>query len=180
MPRIGILDGLSPEQQEQLIDWIETMPIKLVVEKSSTPPPEGLGIKTHITSLRRFYQRYQVEHLRDDLAVAASVYLTSDNLQSLRTSAMAVLTHHAFESATAPNFDGSHLPTAARWLNALREHELREQRLALARERLELEKEKLRMAAVFKQADCVHPDDIQSIREAAQQLFKSANRNGVG
>jgi hypothetical protein len=50
MSRPGILDSLSPEQQDQLITWMETMPMKAVLERVSSSPPDGFGVKTHITS----------------------------------------------------------------------------------------------------------------------------------
>jgi hypothetical protein len=55
----GILDHLPTEKQEQLIDWIESLTAKEVLEKVAAPEPEGFGIKTHATSLQRFYERWQ-------------------------------------------------------------------------------------------------------------------------
>jgi hypothetical protein len=61
----GILDSLSTAQQEQLVDWLELHPIKTVLEFVAAPPPEGFGIKTHITSMRRFQLRAQAHNQRD-------------------------------------------------------------------------------------------------------------------
>jgi hypothetical protein len=55
----GILDGLSNDQQDQLLSWLKLYPIKEVLGMVAAPP-EGFDIKTHITSLRRFQQQAQL------------------------------------------------------------------------------------------------------------------------
>ena len=57
MSKTGILDTLAEGQQLQLLSWLEMFPIAEVVQKVAAPPPEGFGIKTYITSLRRFQAR---------------------------------------------------------------------------------------------------------------------------
>ena len=61
----GILDSLSPEQREQLMDWLELHPVQKVLELVAAPPPDGFGIKTHITSLRRFHHQAQAANQKD-------------------------------------------------------------------------------------------------------------------
>ncbi|MDB6039795.1 MAG: hypothetical protein JWM99_3636 [Verrucomicrobiales bacterium] len=52
-----VLSALSAAQQEQLFDWLELYPPKIVLEMVAAPPPDGFGLKTHLTSLRRFHER---------------------------------------------------------------------------------------------------------------------------
>jgi hypothetical protein len=50
----SILDSLSPEAQEKIIGWLEIDSARLVAERISQPAPEGFGLHTHVTTLRRF------------------------------------------------------------------------------------------------------------------------------
>lgn len=50
-----------PSLQLQLLSWLEMFPIAEVVQKVAAPPPDGFGIKTYITSLRRFQARMNNE-----------------------------------------------------------------------------------------------------------------------
>jgi len=68
MPRTGILDSLEPEQKDQLMTWMELYEIEQVLEKVAAPPPEGFRIKTHITSLRRFYRREKIRDAQENIA----------------------------------------------------------------------------------------------------------------
>src|SRR6188508_3187316 len=102
MPRIGILDSLEREQKDLLVTWIETLPIKLVLEKICAPPPEGFNIRTHITSLRRFYQRERNAHTRENVDYARGATMTANDAELIKQAAADALTHHAFEVATTP------------------------------------------------------------------------------
>ncbi len=66
MPFPGILDTLSPEQSDQLLTWLEIHPIQTVIELVAAPPPDGFGMKTHVTSLRRFYRRAQSRRMEEE------------------------------------------------------------------------------------------------------------------
>src|SRR5689334_1039798 len=118
MPRIGILESLEPEQKDQLMTWIETLDIEQVLEKVAARPPDGFGLKTHITSLRRFYRREKIRDAQDNVALARAASLHPNDLELIREAATNALTQHAFDSATAPDLEGSHLPAAAKRLLA--------------------------------------------------------------
>lgn len=46
--------SLKPDQQTQLLRWLnEDQPLGTIVDKVSAPPPQGFGVKVHVTSLRR-------------------------------------------------------------------------------------------------------------------------------
>jgi len=48
--------------------WMELYEIEQVLEKVAAPPPEGFRIKTHITSLRRFYRREKIRDAQENIA----------------------------------------------------------------------------------------------------------------
>jgi hypothetical protein len=178
MPRIGILDSLEQEQKDQLVTWIETYNIGQVLEKVAAPPPDGFGIKTHITSLRRFYQREKLRDGRDNVALARSGVLHPEELSIIQTAALTAVTQRALESAIAPDFEGSHLPAAAKWLLALQETEMRRQQLnlrqdqlQLQRERLELEKARLVLDAEFKAIGMLYPAGAATLGDIARDLL---------
>ena len=153
MSRIGILESLEREQKDLLVTWIETLPIKVVLDKVAAPPPEGFNIRTHITSLRRFYQRERNAHTRENIDFARGACMSSNDAEVIREAAIAALTHHAFEVATTPGFSECELSRAARWLATLQQHELKLEQLQLCRDKLLLEKQRLQILAVIKEGD---------------------------
>ena len=104
MSRIGILDSLEREQKDLLVTWIEALPIKLVLEKVASAPPEGFNIRTHITSLRPFYQRERNFHTRENIDFARGACMSSNDAEVIREASIAALTHHAFEVGTTLGF----------------------------------------------------------------------------
>jgi hypothetical protein len=172
MSRIGILDSLEREQKDLLVTWIETLPIKLVLEKVASPPPEGFNIRTHITSLRRFYQRERNAHTRENIDFARGACMSANDAEVIREAAVAALTHHAFEVATTPGFGEYEMSRAMRWLTALQQQEIKLEQLRLRREKLLLEKHKLQIHAAVAEAATYSADGVKTIREAAAQLGK--------
>ena len=152
MSRPGILDTLTEDQQQQLLAWIELLPLATVLDNVAAPPPGGFGIKTHPTSLRRFAQRARLQELREQLETAPSC--TPGEADTLRQATATALTQHTFQIATAPNFHGQDLGSAVRWIVALREQEIRSEKIRLTRERLALDRQKLELAAALKEASC--------------------------
>jgi hypothetical protein len=63
-----VLGNLSEEDQAQILAWLEEMTYAAAVRQIAQPRPEGLDIKTHVTSLRRFYERHESESLLDSHA----------------------------------------------------------------------------------------------------------------
>jgi hypothetical protein len=63
-----VLGNLSEEDQAQILTWLEEMTYAAAVRQIAQPRPEGLDIKTHVTSLRRFYERHESEGLLDSHA----------------------------------------------------------------------------------------------------------------
>jgi hypothetical protein len=53
-----LLGNLSEDQQNLILDWCEEFSFRDVLTRIAAPPPEGLGLSTHYTSLRRFYLKH--------------------------------------------------------------------------------------------------------------------------
>jgi len=146
MPFLGALDNLTEDQRAILLEYMEQLPIQQVLLKVVSPPPNGFGIKTHITSLRRFYQRARREALQHQLAEDASSISPSD-LANLERAAAGALTHYALETMTLPGTGSTNLAHITKWLIAVRGNEIRADRNAIARERLALADRKLQLSA---------------------------------
>jgi hypothetical protein len=68
-PRVrpdNVLANLSDDDQLQILIWLEEMTYAAAVAQIAKPRPEGLGLKTHVTSLRRFYARHNQEELEQN------------------------------------------------------------------------------------------------------------------
>ena len=145
-----VLSALTPAQQEELFDWLELHPAKTVLEMVAAPPPEGFGIKTHLTSLRRFHARARACFHREITAAPLELLPEpgSDPIALDKLTATA-LRQFAVEMATVQERDTARFGTVSRWVlrlqqNAQRERELKiaEDRLALTKLRVETEKSK--------------------------------------
>jgi hypothetical protein len=173
MPRPGILDSLEREQKDQLVTWIETLHIKTVLEKVAAAPPEGFNVHTHITSLRRFYQKERNQHTRENVDYARGATMSTNDMEIIREAAITALTNCAFEVATTPGFNDSELSRAAKWLNTLNEREIKLEQLHLRREKLILERQKLRLYAAVRETAALHGDDARLIRETAEKCLNT-------
>ncbi len=144
----GILDSLSTAQQEQLVDWLELHPIKTVLEFVAAPPPEGFGIKTHITSLRRFQLRAQAHNQKDlaDCHVELLEELGGDP-QALSRLTDAALRQFAVELATVNNRDPANFATVSSWVLRLQQNAQRDRELKATEDRIALEREKFQFNA---------------------------------
>lgn len=139
MPKIGILERLAPEQKEQLLTWLELYPRKEVLERLAAPPPAGFGVRTHLASLRRFEQAMQVESKCDCLALARNLAHSADDLALIKLGATSSLAQTAL--ALAASSDPVSVSAGAKLVAALKRDDFLEQKLAIQRERLALERE---------------------------------------
>jgi hypothetical protein len=144
----GILDSLTTAQQEQLVDWLELHPIKTVLELVAAPPPEGFGIKTHITSLRRFQLRAQA-HNQKDLAECHVELLEElgGDPQALNRLTDSALRQFAVELATVNNRDPANFATVSSWVLRLQQNAQRDRELKAIEDRIALEREKFQFNA---------------------------------
>jgi hypothetical protein len=144
----GILDSLSTAQQEQLVDWLELHPIKTVLELVAAPPPEGFGIKTHITSLRRFQLRAQAHNQKDlaDCHLELLEELGGDP-QALSRLTDSALRQFAVELATVNNRNPANFATVSSWVLRLQQNAQRDRELKSTEDRIALEREKFQFNA---------------------------------
>jgi hypothetical protein len=63
----SLLSRLDPRQSMQLVDWLTKHSVSDVLGMVAAPPPEGFGIHTHYTTLRRFKSQLHAGLLSDDL-----------------------------------------------------------------------------------------------------------------
>src|SRR5687768_17335778 len=94
----SILESLTDDQRDQLYDWLLEMPVPKVAEKIALPAPEGLGVKTHLTTLRRFKNRHWAEHVADQIEDATHLSSTTASHEATLDNAIASsLKHHLFQ-----------------------------------------------------------------------------------
>ncbi|HYE31374.1 MAG TPA: hypothetical protein VEH27_08105 [Methylomirabilota bacterium] len=156
------LNALTPAQQQILFDWLETHSVKQVLEMVAAPPPEGFGLKTHITTLRRFHLRARwrfQSQLTEDISD-----LPPSHKPGLNNSDQ--LTLHKLREATLHNAmlhqsDPATVATLGRWMLRLKEAEYRKEELELLRARLALETRKFEFNAA-RQA-IIHQQEIATI-----------------
>ncbi|HYE30777.1 MAG TPA: hypothetical protein VEH27_05075 [Methylomirabilota bacterium] len=151
------LNNLTPEQQEQLFDWLETLPLRRVLEMVAADPPDGFGLKTHLTTLRRFHLRARArfhQQLTEDLPELGQATPANDDL------IFASLQRAAAELSTNQLTPGR-FTAAARWALRLREMQQREREMALMERRLALETRKFEFNAA-RQA-IIHQQEIATI-----------------
>jgi hypothetical protein len=60
-PILNLAEKLSPEQRQQLIDWMSEQTYAEVQELVAAPPPDGFGIEVSISTLSRFYKAHDRE-----------------------------------------------------------------------------------------------------------------------
>jgi hypothetical protein len=71
----NILANLPGPQREKLNAWLLTRSYRKVQELIAQPPPEGFGLRVHITSIGNYYKSAMplyLESIRDDRAIAAA------------------------------------------------------------------------------------------------------------
>jgi hypothetical protein len=61
-----ILGNLPEEDQLRVLDWIQQTSYRKAIEQIARPKPEGLNLKVHLTSLRRFHEKFAVRRDHDE------------------------------------------------------------------------------------------------------------------
>ncbi|HEX7861120.1 MAG TPA: hypothetical protein VF773_12375 [Verrucomicrobiae bacterium] len=182
-PNPSPLSDLSNEQQDQLLAWLELFPIKQVLEKVAAPAPEGFGIKTYPTTLRRFYARRRAGNSREDSQLATELVDTTDPAPQVDSAIALGVRQIAFELSNSPRIGPKQFKALSRWVLKLRDQEHAEKEFALARERLALDRERFQFNAA-RQALLHHDklgeimkddntDDEDKINAARRALFGS-------
>lgn len=181
MPRpISVVDELPEAAKLQVLAWLERYSPATVVEMMAQPEPDGFGIQTHVTTLRRFNARRQAASRVEEIDVAR-LFLSEDPGDPIEKATNIILKDWAFQIATHPQRTNGGFKSLSRWVFKLREHKQRELQLAINRERLALERDKFEYNAA-RQALLHHDglggilkdkssDDEAKINAAREQLF---------
>src|SRR5688572_27362780 len=174
MPKIGILDQLTDGQKAQLITWLETMSHAEVLKKLSAPEPEGFGIHTYITSLRRFQDRINREQRAELLARESGFAAAADQmLQAARDELLQHVLHMATTSGSRdPAIMAVAKIVAAQQDYALRakESELRERALKLAEKRFALERQRTAADLLIKEARVPNNTATDQVQETVEKI----------
>lgn len=182
---ISALDTLPDDAQAQIIAWLQAESRSKVIERIALPPPNGFGIKTHATTLARFYARYMADDRRDEIELAkllAPKAAASDDPVPAATKTIAA--GWAFQIATKPRRNLSSFKALSRWVLKHRELEQREREVHLVEARLAFDREKwefdmahqvlLHRAALDEIAEDQSTTDEEKINRARLALFGSA------
>jgi hypothetical protein len=137
------LANLCEKDQNELITWLESYKVKDVVERVAKPRPEGFGIKTHITSLRRFWARYLHKQKSEDASLVAEIIATSpEEDKKLRKATIATMQKAAFDLANSPNCKLSEFKAVAKWCVKVSDQDQRQQVIEIAKQKLSLDRTK--------------------------------------
>ena len=135
--RLGRLTG---EQQEQIWTWADRHGYVEAARRIGLPPPEGFGLKTHITSVRRFFVRYTER--RDRMPMSTAELLADPHHSKLLDPATENAVHYAAFDLVHGPVDLKAFSKVSNWLLAQKNIELREQQIELGNRQLELAREK--------------------------------------
>ena len=167
----GVLDRLTSEQQDLLLHWLDIYPDKTVLEKVAAPPPEGFGLATHITSLRRFQARKERDDSLEVLELARTAASESNVTEEFIAASGRLLAEKAFELISSPGVKPKQFSAVVRWISRLRDQELKSEALRLARQRLSLERRRAQFYAALKEAQSPTEHQEARINEARERLF---------
>ena len=135
------IESLPPEAQEQIIAWLEVESRRKVLERIAKPPPEGFGLKTHLTTLNRFYTHHFAHERQADRELAK--LLAPDALgDPIDAATRSLLSDFAFQIATRPKRNIEAFKALSRWVLKRRENEQRDREIQILSERLAFDREK--------------------------------------
>jgi hypothetical protein len=131
------LHVLTEAQLNQLYEWLLETPAKEVAQKIALPAPDGFGIKTHVTTLRRFKDRRWAELAADQIETAAHLAGAHPAQQdTLDAGILSALKHHLFQIASSADVTDAQLALLGRWAHRQEKLKLDIQRVQIVRERL--------------------------------------------
>jgi hypothetical protein len=179
------LAELSKEDHATLITWLERNPVKDVINMVARPKPEGFGIKTHITTLRRFYARYEQQQRQEDYELAKELSKTPPlEAAAIREATIVTLQKRAFDMAITPNAKLGQFKALTKWCTKLCDHEHRAEMINITKEKLALDRTKFEFNAaraallhfkpLQKIAEDKSLDDESKIRAAREAMFGTA------
>jgi hypothetical protein len=148
MRKDAVLSKLTEAQQADLFDWLCTETFEAVRARVAKAPPDGFGIKTHVNSLARFFRARQLEVQTADFAEAAAAPEASaaPSIEAAVKASNRAFVHATFVLAHSPlnpaNYRALSRVLQRNEINAVKREflEVARQHVALAREKLNLER----------------------------------------
>jgi hypothetical protein len=136
------LSNLTEEQLADLFDWLSTGALDAVKQRVAKPPPDGFGIKTHTTTLARFYRQRHSEIRNRDLAEALASAPTVEKCKPFIDSARRNHAHATFTLTNTP-LSATNYRAVSTTLFQHDDLELRRGFLEVARENVAISRERL-------------------------------------
>jgi hypothetical protein len=135
------IESLPAEAQEQIIAWLEVESRRKVLERIAKPDPEGFGLKTHLTTLNRFYARHLAKERQAnrELAKLLAPGAAGDPTDAAVSS---LISDFAFQIATKPRRKIEAFKALSYWMLRRSELEQHEREVNLVEERLSLDRQK--------------------------------------
>jgi hypothetical protein len=180
MPRPkSVIEELPEDAQSKIISWLECYSARRVVEMIAEPAPAGFGLRTHITTLRRFYARHATASQPDEMEMAKA--FVGLEVSEMGNATETLLKQWAFQIASQPQRTGSAFKALSRWSLQSREQQYRILQLELSKERLQLERARFEFNAA-REALNHHSslgeilrdhsmDDEDKIKKARERIF---------
>ena len=140
------IESLPAEARDQIISWLETQSRRKVLERIALPPPDGFGLKTHLTTLNRFYARHVAAERPADLELA-KLLAPGPSSDPVEAAAKSLISDFAFHLATNPKRKLDSFKTLSYWLLRRQELEQREREIKILTDRLALDREKFEFNA---------------------------------
>lgn len=160
------LSNLTADQLDELFAWLNNSTYAEVEKRVAQPPPDGFGLKVHLTTLRRFYS----ERLKADCETALADGpdpLVTGRLLAASDNALAYSTYSLARSPARPET----LNQLSRALHRRQSLDLKRAYLeiahkhaALAEARVEIERQRLKLAEIIFR--------FEASREAALEALK--------
>ena len=176
----SLIDELPEEAQLKIVSWLECYSTRRVVEMIAEPAPEGFGIQTHITTLRRFYARHSTDSHLDEMEIAKAL-VGAQASDPIGTATETSLKHWAFQIATQPQRTSSAFKALSRWFHKVEDQRYRKLQLELQKERLALERARFEFNAAREAlnhrtslGEILHDysrDDEDKIKKARERIF---------
>jgi hypothetical protein len=158
-----ILQKLTPTQLDLIFELLSAgSSFRQVRLHCAKPPPEGLGLELHHTTLVRFFKSERRRRHAEDLAQSKFDDLASENPEELLQNVRVELAHACYDLANDPQ------PTA---INALSRVTHRLDRLKLDQQRIAIEQQRLTLERDFL-AEKIRQFNFNAAKEAAIYAHK--------
>ncbi|MDB6041305.1 MAG: hypothetical protein JWM99_5146 [Verrucomicrobiales bacterium] len=116
--------NLPQPEKDKLNGWLLTHPYHKVQELISQPAPAGFGLKAHISSIGRYYQKAMpqyLENIRDDRSLAAAqLSVGTDGAEEIEKATLDALRCRLFRLSLSDQSDTNEIARMFRLVDKLR------------------------------------------------------------